>query len=105
MISMKDVKPLCYDDTIVLTVHVLDMMKKRGILYNDILLTLSSGEIIEQYEEDKPYPSCLILGYTADNRPLHIVMSIGSGVIWGITAYYPTLEKWEADYKTRKVVK
>ena len=104
MILVKDIKSLCHDDTIVITVHARERMKKRNISYDYLVLALSNGEIIEQYEDDNPYPSCLVLGYTSDNRPLHVVISIGSGVIWGITTYYPTLDKWEDDYKTRKAV-
>ena len=32
------------------------------ISVEEILQALDSGEIIEEYPEDKPYPSCLILG-------------------------------------------
>jgi len=105
MLDMKTIKPLCKDDCIVLTAHVDEMMNKRSVLYSDMVIAISNGEIIEQYENDKPFPSCLMLGYTLDNRPLHIVISISSGVIWVITTYYPTLDRWELDYKTRKAAK
>jgi len=105
MLDIQDIKALCNDAGIVLTAHVDEMMNKRNVLYSDMVIAISNGEIIEQYESDKPFPSCLILGYTTDNRPLHIVVSIGSGVLWVITTYYPTLDRWESDYKTRKVVK
>jgi hypothetical protein len=43
-----------------------------GTIYvEEILQALDSGEIIEEYPEDKPYPSCLILGRTVTGRPLH----------------------------------
>ncbi|MFG6337693.1 MAG: DUF4258 domain-containing protein [Lachnospiraceae bacterium] len=31
---------------------------------NDIIFCIHEGEIIEQYPDDYPYPSCLILGFT-----------------------------------------
>jgi len=102
---METIKPLCSDDTLVLTQHVDAMMNKRNVLYSDIIVAISNGEIIKQYTDDKPFPSCLILGYTVDNRPLHVVISIGGGILWVITSYYPTSEKWESDYKTKKAVK
>jgi hypothetical protein len=62
-----------------------------------------SGEIIEQYPDDYPYPSVLILGYS-DGKPLHVVTGVGGEKVWLITAYFPTLAQWENDYKTRKAV-
>ena len=102
---METIKPLCNDINIVLTVHVDEMMNKRNALYSDMVVAISNGEIIAQYEDDKPYPSCLILGYTVDKRPLHIVVSVDNDAMWVITTYYPTRDRWELDYKTRKVAK
>ena len=33
---------------------------------------------------------------------IHVVCGIGEGHLWIITAYRPSLEKWESDLKTRK---
>ena len=55
LLDMETIKPLCSDDTLVLTQHV--------------------------------------------------VISVGGGILWVITSYYPTSEKWESDYKTKKAVK
>jgi len=48
-----------------------------------------SGEIIEDYPEDKYGPSCLIYGITREGRILHVQCSIEP--VWIITAYDPTL--------------
>ena len=58
--------------------------------------------IIEDYPDDYPYPSCLILGYAEDGRPLHLVCGAGEGTLFIITAYRPSPEKWGADWKIRK---
>lgn len=68
----------------------------------DIRNGINIGEIIEQYPEDDPFPSCLILGLTCDKRPIHIVMSDEGNGSRIITAYIPDLDKWEEDLKTRK---
>ena len=61
-----------------------------------------SGEIIEDYPEDKYGPSCLIYGITREGRILHVQCSIEP--VWIITAYDPTLspEEWEKDFKRRR---
>jgi hypothetical protein len=50
-------------------------MEERGIKVDDVLRCIDSGEIIEQYEDDKPLPSCLILGKDMKNEGIHIVVS------------------------------
>ena len=102
MLNTEEIRSLCNDESIVLTAHVRDRMKKRGIQYDDLVLAVSCGEIIKQYEDDNPYPSCLILGNTADNRPLHVVVSTDGEILWFITTYYPGADKWCDKFRTRK---
>jgi len=97
MLRIEDIRAICTDDAIVLTEHLLTRMRQRRIRLNDIKRTIEIGEIIEQYPTDYPFPSCLING-----ENIHIVCSIGEGRLYIITAYRPSLEKWEADGSTRK---
>lgn len=66
---------------------------------------IRNGEIIEYYETDYPFPSCLILGYSDDNKEIHVVCSLGDENIWMITAYYPDVNEWQDDLKTRRRLK
>ena len=102
MLDIEDMRKLCTDDTIFVTQHLQLRMRKRDILYGDVISAIMTGEIIEQYPADYPYPSCLILGATLNGSYLHVVCGIGSGFLWIITTYYPDSNKWEADNKTRK---
>ena len=62
-----------------------------------------SGEIIAQYPDDTPYPSCLIYGTTNNRRPLHTVCAYDqeNDQVVIITVYHPDLALWE-DYTRRK---
>ena len=62
-----------------------------------------SGEIIEEYPEDTPYPSRLISGATATGRPLHVLCAqdVEDNVVIVITVYPPDPGKWIAN-KRRK---
>ena len=53
--------------------HRLERMQERDISRADVKNGIATGEIIEEYPEDYPNPSCLIFGYTVNNRILHIV--------------------------------
>ncbi|MCL1904121.1 MAG: DUF4258 domain-containing protein [Oscillospiraceae bacterium] len=103
MLNISDLQNLCNDKNIAVTSHVRKRFVERGITINDIKNAIGTGIIIEQYENDKPFPSCLLLGLTEQNKYIHTVTSIGEGYLYFITAYYPDTDYWEEDLKTRKV--
>ncbi len=74
------------------------------IRVDEVLRALEVGEIIEEYPDDKPYASCLILGRTLAGRPLHVVCAPvpTDRRLIVITTYHPDPERWEADFKHRK---
>ena len=51
------IKNLCNDETIEVTQHILLRFQQRNISYSEIKQAILSGEIIEEYPEDYPYPS------------------------------------------------
>lgn len=83
--------------------HALERMMERGISREIVKKVLLSGEIIEDYLNDKPYPSALLLGWV-EGEPFHVVTALDSesGCCFIITAYKPDLEHFEPDYKTRR---
>lgn len=99
---LRTIRQRCAAHQLRWTNHILTRLFQRGISIDDVTHALESGEIIEHYPEDYPYPSYLILGRTAANEQLHIVCGIGSDYLHLITAYYPDPERWESDGKTRK---
>ncbi|MEX2316454.1 MAG: DUF4258 domain-containing protein [Pirellulales bacterium] len=44
------------------TDHAEEAMSADGLKLEDVLKSISSGEIIEDYPSDYPFPSCLMLG-------------------------------------------
>ncbi len=102
MIDIARIREYFAQDAVYITNHAVERFRQRGICMKNIKQGMCSGEVIEQYPEDFPFPSCLILGYMMDGKPIHIVLSDEGSVSRIITAYIPTLDKWEKDYKTRK---
>ena len=43
------------------------------LVLDDIFFSVNNGEIIEDYPNDKPYPSCLIYGKMSSGDPIHSV--------------------------------
>jgi hypothetical protein len=82
--------------------HCLERMQERDISIADVEKCISSGEIIENYPDDFPYPSCLIFGYTVNERILHVVVGTDGSMLCIITAYYPDTKMFMEDMKTRR---
>lgn len=83
--------------------HALERMLERGVSRRDVIDTLLTGEIIEEYSSDYPYPSILILGKPG-GVPLHVVAALDHDqeYIYIITAYYPDSVHFLDDCKTRR---
>ncbi len=83
--------------------HVLERMATRGLSQAAVLEAITTGEMIEHYSDDEPYPSALFLGWV-QGEPLHVVAAFDEASNWAyiITAYRPDEEYFEADFRTRR---
>src|SRR6266496_2527297 len=82
--------------------HATDQAILRNIMVDEIHQAILSGEIIEDYPNDKYGPSCLLLGFTQAGRPLHIQCSYPArSLLKIITVYEPGPTEW-ADYRKRR---
>ena len=102
LLQISDLHSLCNDESIAITKHAKNRLIERGITVADIQNAIQTGEVIKQYEDDKPFASCLLLGLTENNEYIHVVASIDCEYLYIITAYYPDVGEWESDLKTRK---
>lgn len=100
--DIEELRTLNKPEHIAITEHARRRLVERGISVNDIIRCIDTGEIIKQYEDDKPFPSCLILGAAIDEEYIHVVVSHDSEWIYLITAYHPDPDVWDPDFKTRK---
>ena len=65
-----------------ITDHADEEAAAVGISIEQVLKTVSAGEIIEQYPDDKPYPSGLI--YSDSKGPLHSVWAYNETNSWTV---------------------
>ena len=78
-----------------LSAHALKRAVEKKILFFEIEEAGNNVKIIEDYPDDKYSPSCLILGFTHENRPLHIQVSFADTLMVRIiTLYEPDPEEW-----------
>ena len=90
-------------DKINITSHARIEAREDNLSLNEIYHATQNGGIIEHYENDTPYPSCLIYGRNAAGEPLHCVWAFddSSGIAVLITVYRPDPDRW-TDWKERK---
>ena len=89
------------DEPIVFRAHALQRMFERGINTEDVRGVIQSGETIEDYPDDFPYPSRLIPGWR-DSRPIHVVAATNPAVkTIVITVYEPDPKQRSVDMRTR----
>jgi hypothetical protein len=85
-----------------LSKHAVDQSIIRGIRIAEIKEAIAQGKVIEDYPNDKYGASCLITGFTAANRPLHIQCSYPSRpLIKIITIYQPNRDRWNKNFTQR----
>lgn len=101
-LEIEKIKQLVREDKIRWTNHAIIRLFQINITQEDIQSAILNGEIIEEYENDYPYASCLVYGINIENKVLHIVCGMNESELWIITAYYPDNVSWENDLKTRR---
>lgn len=89
---------------LVFRTHALRRMFERQFSTDDINAVVAGGETIEDYPDDKPYPSRLVLSRVGE-RPVHVVVAhnLSENELIVITVYEPDRELWEADFRRRKI--
>ena len=101
MIEIKVLQEMCRKRKLRWTGHILVRLINRHIHQIDVENAILTGQIIEQYPDDYPLPSCLILGVSCKNIKLHVVCGTDGEELWMITAYYPDKKQWNQSFDKR----
>ena len=68
---------------------------------SEVCTVIEFGELVEDYPEDPRGHSCLMLGFGANDRPIHVVCSPKDDYLAIITAYVPDADKWTKGFRMR----
>ena len=84
------------DFSIAYRIHALERMFERNVTCDELTVIIKKGELVENYPNNIPYPSKLVLG-KANNRPLHVVFTFNEAEksVVVVTVYEPDPRKWE----------
>lgn len=90
-------------DNLFFSRHAVLRMAQRDIATFEVRIAVERGEIIEDYPNDHPYPSVLVLAFVED-EPMHVVIALNKSeqtcII--VTMYLPDRRKWSDDFKRRR---
>lgn len=53
--------------------HIFVRLAQRNISMEDVQMAILNGELVEDYPDDSPFPSCLVMGYRTSNGIIHVV--------------------------------
>ncbi len=95
------IKELVREEKYAVKLHTRKRMIERDIGIEEVRQAIENGEIIEEYLDDKPLPSCLIYGKTEEGRPIHAVIAVDEDIVAIVTTYQPDEKKW-IDYRIRR---
>lgn len=87
-------------ENLIFSDHAINQMFKRYISVVNVQAIIRFGIIINDYPNDSPFPSCLMLGYISE-RPIHLVIGINDKDCVIITAYEPDPNLWDKDFKIK----
>ena len=97
----------CFEtDSVLYSGHARREMKQEEfgeIVEREVSEAIANCELLEEYPEDKPYPSALFFGMTKANRPIHVVSAYNAAAQQAIivTVYEPDPERWENHRRRR----
>lgn len=89
-------------NTLIFRVHAIQRMFQRRISKEDVRHIVATGEVVEEYPDDIPHPSRLMLGWRK-SQPLHVVVADDpdSQQTIVITVYEPDPSKWDSSFRRR----
>ena len=88
---------------IVLSRHARQRLFERGVPVEAVTRIVEKGRTILRYDDDKPYPSRLMLGYDGE-RPIHVLIAENAEAneTIVITIYEPSPDLWLPGWTQKK---
>jgi hypothetical protein len=101
--KIEDITEAIRGNRLRITDHADEEARADHLTFDEVFFSVFRGEVIEDYPDDVPYPSCLIYGDTFTGMPVHSVWAFNEENRWAvlITVYRPDPKRW-LDWRTRR---
>lgn len=102
-VELEDIKEAIQTGRVRITDHAYEEANADRLKFDEIYFSVMNGEVIEEYQDDSPFPSVLIFGQSFGGDPIHSVWAYNQKKLWAvlITVYRPDQNLW-IDCKLRK---
>jgi hypothetical protein len=86
-------------DRLRITDHAIDEAWNDALSFDEIFHSVFFGKIIEEYHDDRPFPSCLVSGESFGDITIHTVWAYNKLNKYAvlITAYRPDDNLWNGN--------
>jgi hypothetical protein len=76
--------------------HAYEEANADRLKFDEVYFSALNGVVIEEYQDDSPYPSVLVFGQTFGGDPVHSVWAYNQMKRWTvlITVYRPDPNRW-----------
>ena len=83
--------------------HADEEAAAEGLSIVSVVLSIASGEKVEEYPDRWPLPGCLVLSFLQQGEPVHSVWAYNETTRWEVlvTVYGPDPSRW-IDWRYRR---
>lgn len=102
--TFENIKKLINNKEVLISSHGYEELAEDDIFVKDIIDSIQSSILLEDYPGFGKGPCVLLLQMDRDNKPVHTVWGIPKNKTTPavlITAYRPDPQKWSSDFKRR----
>ena len=99
---LRRIRTQAQEENFRVTQHAQQEMAEEDITLDDLMESISAGQVLENYPEHKRGACCLVNGFTRKGRPIHIVCATTGPVLIIVTVYEPKRPKWETPTQRRR---
>jgi hypothetical protein len=102
-VDIEDILDAVRAERVRITGHARVEAQADRLSLNEVFFSVHQGEIIEDYPNAEPFPSCLVYGNTSEGDPVHTVWALNNETGWAalITVYRPDPNRW-VNWRTRR---
>ena len=94
--NIEDIADAIRHDRVRITYHADKEARADRLSLDEVYTSVFQGRMIEDYADDRPYPSCLIYGNNFSREPIHSVWAYNqetrNAVL--VTVYRPDKNRW-----------
>ena len=101
-VVLERVRAQAIAENVRITQHAQQEMAEEDITLDEVLQTIASAQLLENYPEHRRGPCCLLNGRTTNGRPVHIVCTTAQPALIIITVYEPKPPKWVTPTQRRQ---